>query len=229
MADQTTGPSQATQDYLKAIHTLAQRHGQPVGTTQLAAHLGLRPASVTGMVQKLAQQSPPLLTYAKHRGVTLTPEGETAALRVIRRHRLVETLLHDTLGYGWDEVHEEAERLEHALSAELTQRIADVLGNPRRDPHGQPIPTRQLALPPRPDERPLAALRVGETAVLTRVRDEDPAALRLLDALNLRPGARLTLQARAADQLTLILDAEAAPIRLPAELASTIFVEVPSS
>ncbi|MCA9973298.1 MAG: metal-dependent transcriptional regulator [Anaerolineales bacterium] len=225
MSDQTNNLSQAVQDYLKAIYTLAQRHGQPVGTTQLAAHLALTPASVTGMVQKLARQAPPLLRYEKHRGVSLTAEGETAALHIIRRHRLLETLLHDTLGYGWDEVHEEAERLEHALSPALTQRIADVLGNPRHDPHGQPIPTRELQLPPRPAAMALAALPVGETAVLHHVRDEDAAVLRQLAALGLRPGTRLTLQARTAAHLILLLNGRADPILLPAALANHIFLE----
>src|SRR5690349_2391225 len=138
--------TQNIQDYLKAIYNLAKSDGS-ASTTALAARLGVAAPSVTGMIQKLASSTPPLVVYRKHQGVTLTPEGERAALEVIRHHRLIETYLVENLGYGWDEVHAEADRLEHAISENLEARIAAALGNPVRDPHGEPIPTVELVMP----------------------------------------------------------------------------------
>jgi DtxR family transcriptional regulator, Mn-dependent transcriptional regulator len=139
-----TTETTSIQDYLKTIYDLTQGDA-PASTTALAARLGIAPASVTGMMKKLAAANPPLVHYRKHQGVTLTETGEQAALRVIRRHRLLETYLVTTLGYSWDTVHEEACRLEHVISEEFESKIAALLGNPKRDPHGDPIPGRQPA------------------------------------------------------------------------------------
>ena len=127
--------TQSTQDYLKHIFELTE-NGSAASTNDLASRLGVRPASVTGMVQKLALAEPPLVEYHKHQGVTLTPEGEQAALEVLRHHRLLESWLVQSLGYSWDEVHEEACRLEHVISEDFEARMAAALGNPERDPHG---------------------------------------------------------------------------------------------
>jgi DtxR family Mn-dependent transcriptional regulator len=159
-------------------------------TTQLAIRLGVAPASVTGMLQRLSTSTPPLVKYRKHQGVTLTGAGERAALEVIRHHRLLESYLVSALGYSWDTVHAEAERLEHVISEDLESRIAAALGDPDRDPHGELIPTRDLTMPS--DESiPLASLRPRQHATICRVRSDDPALLRYLGTLGLIPGARL--------------------------------------
>src|SRR5512141_1199614 len=155
------------QDYLKAIYDLTQE-GEPASTNALAARLGVEPASVTGMVQKLAAARPPLVDYRKHHGAKLTTAGRRAALEVIRHHRLLETWLVKTLGYSWDEVHSEAERLEHVISEDFEQRVAAALGYPVRDPHGEPMPSSDLVMPA--DESvPLATLAQGQKAILRRV------------------------------------------------------------
>src|SRR3989337_802919 len=133
----------STQDYLKNIYELTES-GESASTNALAQKLNIKPASVTGMVQKLASAKPALVEYQKHQGVTLTKEGKKAALEVIRHHRLLEAWLVQTLGYSWDEVHSEAERLEHVISEQFEARIATALGNPVRGPHGELIPTAEL-------------------------------------------------------------------------------------
>jgi DtxR family Mn-dependent transcriptional regulator len=185
--DTTISP--ASQDYLKTIYDLVERHGR-ASTSQIAEQLDIKPASVTGMLQKMAQDEPSLVTYKKHQGVTLTPEGEKAALEIVRHHRLIELFLHEILGYAWDEVHEEAERLEHVISEDMERRMAAVLGNPVRDPHGHPIPTKDLTIPTMSD-MPMNKLRQGEEAVVDRVQDTDSELLRYLDSLGLRPGLKL--------------------------------------
>src|SRR5512145_1385582 len=138
--------TQNIQDYLKAIYELEARDGA-ASTTLLAGRLQIAPASVTGMLQRLAVSSPPLVIYRKHQGATLTSDGQRAALEVIRHHRLLETYLVRKLGFSWDNVHEEACRLEHVISEEFESRIAEALGHPQWDPHGEPIPTADLTMP----------------------------------------------------------------------------------
>ena len=141
--------SQSVEDYLKAVYELT-REAERASTNGLAEYLDVAAASVTGMLQKLAESEPPLLEYRKHRGVQLTKEGEKVALETIRHHRLLELFLHEILGYDWDEVHEEADRLEHFISERFEERIAAALGNPQHDPHGDPIPGADLSLPEAP-------------------------------------------------------------------------------
>jgi DtxR family transcriptional regulator, Mn-dependent transcriptional regulator len=180
------------QDYLKHIFALTENK-QSATTNALAERLNVAPASVTGMVQKLAALEQPLVLYRKHQGVTLTPAGQRAALEVIRHHRLLEAWLVHSLGYTWDEVHEEACRLEHVISEDLEARIAAALGNPNRDPHGDPIPDADLVMPG--DETlPLSSLRPGQRAIVSRVNnDEDSNFLRHMTHLGLTPGAQLTV------------------------------------
>lgn len=186
----TTEPlTQNIQDYLKTIYDLTLADGS-ASTTALAARLGIAPASVTGMLQKLASVNPPLVRYRKHQGATLTPDGERAALEVIRHHRLIETYLVTMLGYSWDSVHEEACKLEHVISEEFEAKIAAALGNPLRDPHGELIPTPELVMPA-DESLPLAALRPNQKALIVRVRANDPALLRHLEGLGLVPGAEV--------------------------------------
>jgi DtxR family Mn-dependent transcriptional regulator len=177
----------AIEDYLKTIYDLAGTHGR-ASTTQIAEVLDIKPASVTGMVQKLASTKPPLVDYQKHRGVVLTPEGEKVALEIIRHHRLLELFLHETLGYSWDKVDEEADRLEHVISEEFEERIAKALGDPTHDPHGDPIPTRDLEMPSSPTTC-LSELRSNQQAIIKRVRDTDPELLRYLSERGIIPGA----------------------------------------
>ena len=181
------------EDCLKAVYEL-ERVGEAAATTALASRLGLPPASVTGMVRRLARQG--LLTHRRYRGVRLTGPGRRAALRTIRRHRVIETYLVQALGYRWDEVDAEAERLEHAASDAVVDRMAEALGDPTVDPHGAPIPSRKGAV----DEvryRTLADLPAGEAAIVLRVSDDDASLLRYLDDLAIRPGGAVRVVDRA--------------------------------
>jgi DtxR family Mn-dependent transcriptional regulator len=179
------------QDYLKSIYDLTE-NGQPATTTSLALRLGIAPASVTGMLQKLSNLKPPLVNYHKHQGVKLTTKGRRAALEVIRHHRLLESWLVQTLGYSWDEVHDEAEKLEHVISEEFESRIAAAMGNPTRDPHGDLIPTPELRMP-QDDTISLSALRPGNTAIIQRVKTDDEDLLRHLEQQGLVPGIQLEI------------------------------------
>ncbi len=181
----------SVQDYLKIIYELTQ-DGKTASTTALAARLGIAPASVTGMVQKLSFVKPALVSYRKHQGVTLTAAGERAALEVIRHHRLIEAWLVQTLGYSWDEVHEEAEKLEHVISEDFEIRIAAALGDPERDPHGEPIPSAELIMPA-DKSIPLSSMQPEQAAALQRVDARDAEFLRYLEELGLIPGVRLKL------------------------------------
>jgi DtxR family Mn-dependent transcriptional regulator len=181
--------TQAIEDYLKAIYELS-RAEERASTNLLAARLGVNPASVTGMIQKLAQGTPPLIEYHKHRGVALTSAGEKIALEVIRHHRLLELFLQEKLGYTWDEVHAEADRLEHVISEEFEERMAQALGNPSHDPHGEPIPTRDLQVPATTATR-LSDLRPPQTATIERVDASDADLLRYLSEIGLIPQAKV--------------------------------------
>ncbi len=214
--------TQSAQDYLKRIYELTEG-GQPASTNDLARGLKVKPASATGMIQKLAAEK--LVEYHKHRGATLTPAGKKAALEVIRHHRLLETWLTQTLGYAWDEVHEEAERLEHAVSRELIERIAAALGNPARDPHGELIPTADLKMPVE-DSTPLSSLRPKETAVVRRVCAQDVSLLRHLTGLGLTPGARLQVTAYSPFDNNLTVKVGGKPRVLGVNVTAKIFVAV---
>src|SRR5512147_2693036 len=177
------------QDYLKNIYELTE-NGEAATTNALSKKLNIRAPSVTGMIQKLASARPPLVEYQKHQGVTLTKEGKRAALEVIRHHRLLEAWLMQTLGYAWDEVHEEAERLEHVISEDFERRIAAAMGNPLRDPHGELIPTADLMMPLE-DTTPLSALRPEQTGTIQCIKDPDADLLRYLESQGLVPGAQI--------------------------------------
>src|ERR1700751_2189170 len=170
---ETRGLTAALQDYAKAIYTLQSRDGA-ASTTDLATLLEVRPASVSGMLRKLSALG--LVEHDRYRGVRLTERGRRVALEVIRHHRLVELFLVESLGMTWDEVHAEAEVLEHALSEELEELIAEKLGNPTVDPHGAPIPSRELE-PPETSSQTLAELEPGDVATFVRISDSDPEML----------------------------------------------------
>jgi len=177
------------EDYLKSIYVLTLAE-ERASTNQIAERMGVTPASVTGMLKRLATNDPPLLEYQKHHGVVLTAEGEKVALEMIRHHRLLELFLHETLGYPWDEVHAEADRLEHVISEVFEERIAQALGDPNHDPHGDPIPTRDLILPQMSWAR-LDMLREGQQAIVQRVDNETPELLRYLSSIGVIPGIHL--------------------------------------
>ncbi|MDP9201249.1 MAG: metal-dependent transcriptional regulator [Gemmatimonadota bacterium] len=181
------------EDYLKAIYTIGKGTGA-AATNEIAQRLALAPASVSGMVRRLADQG--LLAYERYHGVKLTESGRRAALRTLRRHRVIEAYLAQALGYAWDRVHEEAERLEHAASDELVDRMAATIGEPEVDPHGAPIPTRDGAVD-ETEYTSLADLAIGVPGVIARVADEDPAMLRYLAELSVVPGKRITVKSRA--------------------------------
>jgi DtxR family Mn-dependent transcriptional regulator len=183
--------TQSIEDYLKAIYELTSKEGRAT-TTKLADYLDVTPASVTGMIKKLAATQPALLEYQKHRGVVLTDHGSKVALEIIRHHRLLEMFLHQVLHYPWDEVDEEADRLEHVISEKFEERIAEALGHPKYDPHGDPIPTKDLSLPASADTA-LISLRPGQKATIKRVRDTDPELLRYLSEIGIVPGIKVEI------------------------------------
>ncbi|MEO8621686.1 MAG: metal-dependent transcriptional regulator [bacterium] len=213
------------EDYLKAIYDL-ERVGEPASTNDIALRLAISPASVSGMVRRLADQG--LITHEPYRGVRLTREGRSAALRTLRRHRILECYLTEVLGYPWDRVHEEAEQLEHAASEELIDRMAAALGNPVLDPHGAPIPTRDGTV----EEgtlRTLADVAQGEKLRVRRVEDEDAERLRYLAELGIRPGALVRILDKAPFEgpITLWVDdaGGGATRAVGVALAQQVFVE----
>lgn len=182
------------EDYLKAIFEIEIADESAAGTNEIAQALAIAPASVTGMLRRLAEQG--LISYERYRGVRLTEAGRRAALRTIRRHRVIEAYLTKALGYPWDRVHDEAERLEHAASDELIDRMAAAIGEPTTDPHGAPIPTREGTIEA---ERlvPLVDAQVGEVVRIRQVGDRDPERLRYLAELGVTPGADVRIVSRA--------------------------------
>jgi DtxR family transcriptional regulator, Mn-dependent transcriptional regulator len=213
------------EDYLKAIYDL-ERVGAPASTNDIADRLAISPASVSGMMRRLAEQR--LITHEPYRGVRLTGAGRKAALRTLRRHRILECYLTEVLGYEWDGVHSEAERLEHAASDQLIERMAAALGDPTQDPHGAPIPTRDG----RVEEarlRTLAAAAAGDRVRVRRVQDEDAERLRYLAELGIRPGALLRILDRAPydGPITLWVGESAGTTRaIGVGLAAEVFVEL---
>jgi DtxR family transcriptional regulator, Mn-dependent transcriptional regulator len=175
------------EDYLKAIWTLQQMES-PVSTSRIAERLHLTSAAVTAMIKRLADQK--LLRHEPYYGVTLTATGELVALRIIRRHRVLELFLSEILGYAWDRVHEEAERLEHAASDELIERLARLLGEPERDPHGSAIPTASGEMD-QAHYPSLVEIGTGEAVRVLEVQVSEPEQLRYLGSLDLYPGAEV--------------------------------------
>ena len=219
----TAANTEAVEDYAKAIHALTQRGHGPVGTSALADRLGVSPGTVTTMLKRMDDLG--LVEREPYRGVTLTPAGERVALEVIRHHRLIESYLSEALEMPWDRVHDEAEVLEHYISEELERRIADKLGDPSLDPHGDPIPNAELDLAD--DETiALAQLEIGEPATFARVSDANPAMLRYLAERGIRPG--LTLRVTGAEPFDgpLMVEVGGREHALGAALAEKMRVEV---
>lgn len=223
MTTQNRDVSRSAQDYLKAIYRLGDGAG-PVLTSRLAEELGVAAPSATNMIGKLAEAG--MLRHTRYRGVELTERGAAVALEVIRHHRLWELFLHRALGVPIDQLHAEAERLEHELSDALEERMARLLGDPTHDPHGDPIPTRDGTLADA--EYPtLASLAVGGACVVRRVPDRDPELLRYIGSLGLLPGAEIELRAREPFDGPLTLRVGAGERVIGHELATRIRVETP--
>jgi DtxR family Mn-dependent transcriptional regulator len=214
--------SRATEDYLKTIHLLSESGGR-VSTSSLAEKLDCSAASVTNMLQKLASLK--LVEYQPYQGVRLTEPGGKVALEVIRHHRLIELYLKEVLGYSWDKVHEEAEKLEHVISDEFAERIDKALGHPTHDPHGHPIPPKNGSL--RSDHLPtLWEIPKATDVIVTRVNDHDPSVLRYLDSLGIYPQVRITVLAKGPFNGPLEVQVETVSHSLSEELARQVFVTV---
>lgn len=215
--------TQAMEDYLKGIYRLRQPTGE-VSTQDLAEELGISGPSVTNMVKRLHELR--LVEHAPYHGVRLTRAGERIALEVIRHHRLLELYLAESLGFGWDQVHEEAERLEHHVSDELEARMERALGYPTRDPHGDPIPDRDGAMA-ETSSVSLLAMEPGQRATVVRVSDRDPSRLRFLGGMGLRPGAAVELLERQPFDGPLRVRVDGAEHYLGQGVAATVYVEEP--
>lgn len=185
--------SQSMEDYLKAIFQLGKLNEQ-VSTSALAEYLSVAPPSVTNMCKKLSELN--LVRYEPYRGVTFTPAGKKMVLEIVRHHRLIELYLAEALGVPWDRVHEEAEKLEHVISEDLEDRMAAVLGDPKFDPHGAPIPTRSGHVHEKSSGR-LIDMESGDRLIVVEVDDRDPELLRYLGELGIYPGTKITLLVRA--------------------------------
>jgi len=226
---QSLATSESVDDYLKAILELGGAEESRVTTNALAERLRVRTPSVTGMLKRLAAERPALVVHEKHRGVRLTGAGKQRAWELVRHHRLLELFLHDVLKYSWDEVHEEAERLEHFISERFEDKVAAMLGDPEIDPHGHLIPPKHEAGVYR-QEVPLALWPVRTPATISSVSDRDPAALRELERLGLIPGTVLTVEHRKpASSLSVKLQGKDDPIRVSLELAGYISVIAPGN
>jgi DtxR family Mn-dependent transcriptional regulator len=222
MVDPTTSwsPSSSVGDYLKAIFEVAGSGA--ASTKDVAARLSISPASVTGMFGRLQEMG--LASYERYRGASLTEAGRAEALRLLRRHRLIETFLTDSLGYSWQDVHEEAERLEHAVSDEFTERLAEFLGHPEHDPHGDPIPEADGTVASEGGV-PLAEAAPGERVEISSVGDESPEALHHLGERGLVPGRRLLVkEARPLDGVVVVEDEDGAEYPLGEPLARRVLV-----
>lgn len=213
--------NQSTEDYLKGIHKLSGKGGGAT-TRALARHLGIGDGSVTDMLKKLAARK--LIRYVPYRGVTLTESGRRTALTLMRRHRLWEIFLVRQLGYRWDEVHEEAERLEHATSPEMERRLSAFLGNPDTDPHGEPVPTADGKLPP-PRGKALTEFPPGSKVRVIRVSDESAAILRHTARLGIALGTRLSVRENRPFDGSVVVSAGRGEKFLSREVASSLFAE----
>lgn len=214
--------SPSVEDYLKAVFALTRRE-EAASTSALADSLGIQPSSVTGMIKKLAGED--LLEHVPYRGVSLTATGQREALRILRRHRVLETYLTERLGFAWDDVHDEAERLEHAASDRLVEAMAAALGDPSHDPHGAPIPTASGEIESM-DLPSLAQCEPGEQVIVRAVPDEDGGALRAMESRGLGPGVTVTVDPppEQGDEIVLRVAGDDRPLAVAQEVAHRILV-----
>lgn len=212
--------SEAQEDYLKQIFLLGEER-ERVSTQMMARRIGVRPASVTEMVGRLTQLG--LVEHIPYRGFRLSASGRRVALEIVRHHRLLETFLVQELGYGWDQVHDEAERLEHVISERFEARIAAVMGHPTHDPHGDPIPDADLAMPERRGLVPLPSLAEGVCGTVVRVGSQDEDSLTTLRRLGLGCGAAVQRGKLSGDAIRVRIGNDV--VQLPVSLAESLWVE----
>jgi DtxR family Mn-dependent transcriptional regulator len=222
-------PSSTVENYIKAIYqgqTMLHGDGHLVPMGHVAAALGVTPGTATTMVKALAESG--LLEYEPYSGVRLTAAGERLALLVVRRHRLVELFLVQVLGMNWDEVHDDAEQLEHVVSERVIERMDEMLGHPTQDPHGDPIPTAEGAIPTRHHDS-LLTCPTGTLLRMTRITDQDPAFLRFVERNDLKPGQLIEVESRdaAADAVRVVGKGRVA-ITIGTRAASKLLVEAAS-
>jgi DtxR family Mn-dependent transcriptional regulator len=215
--------TESVDNYLKAIFALSGPEETRVSSTALVERLGVAPASITNMLQKLAASPKPFVEYEKYRGVRLSPEGKRRALEVLRHHRLIETFLYEVLNFPIEEVHEEAERLEHFISERLEERIAAKLGHPRLDPHGHCIPAMDGKMP-HELSKPLTNIEKEGRFVVDSVSDQDALLLKRLNAHGITPGARLQVISGSPDEFVLRTARASKALRLSRDLAGAIRV-----
>lgn len=224
MTDPPSSPTPAVEDYLKTIYSLHERDAESVTTSRLAERLGLAASSVSGMLPRLTAQG--LIEHRRYGGITLTDAGTAIALKIVRRHRLMEMFLVTHLAYRWDEVHREAEVLEHAVSDLLIERIDVALGSPRFDPHGDPIPTADGHMPT-VDAHRLPEMPAGTTGSLVRVDDHDPLVLQHLTELGITLDDRLeVLEALPFGGGQLVRTGSGATHQFPPEFAAALWLRV---
>ncbi len=213
---------QAIEDYLKTIYML-EHEESPVSTSRIAAARDVKPGSATSMIQRLHKFN--LVVYKKHYGVTLTAAGREIALEVLRHHRLVELYLMEALGFSWDEVHEQADILEHVISEKLEERMAAALNYPEFDPHGDPIPSKEGAIT-QVDNKPLFKLEAGESAVVSRIPDDtNGKLLRYLADLGLVPGTKIKVTQVAPFDGPMTLELNDKSIVIGQKVAEAVLVE----
>src|SRR3984885_3813899 len=221
------GASESSDEYLKAILELSGPEDRQVASTDVAVHLKVSGASVTKMLQKLSSATPPLVIYEKHHGVRLAKAGRMRALEIVRHHRLIETFLYQVLDYPWDEVHDEAERLEHFISERFEARVAAKLNYPDFDPHGHPIPSLDGTVPATGSQT-VAQMSVDTRGKVVSVSDRNPEMLRYLGTHGIKPGARLRLVERLPFQgsYRVLIGSTKESVLLSEPLAGAIFVAV---
>lgn len=212
--------SQAVEDYLKAIYTL-ESEGDKATTTKIAEALDVSSASATNMVKRLSKMG--LVDYQSYKGASLTKSGKKIALEIIRHHRLLELYLLEVMGYSWDEVHDEAEKLEHHISEQFEDKIAKLLDDPTHDPHGDPIPTKD-GLMPEMDAQPLIEADTDQDYIVSRVKDQDPELLRYLEKIGLLPGIKIRIKEKAPFKGPITLDIENNEQVIGNDVAQNIFI-----
>jgi DtxR family Mn-dependent transcriptional regulator len=212
--------SQAIEDYLKAIYNL-ETEEKGASTTKIADALDVSSASATNMVKRLSKMG--LVEYQSYKGAKLTDSGKKIALEIIRHHRLLELYLLEVMGYSWDEVHDEAEKLEHHISERFEDTIAQLLDDPTHDPHGDPIPTKD-GIMPQMEAQPLIEAEVDQEYIISRVKDQDPELLRYLEKIGLLPGIKIKIKEKAPFQGPITMSVEGNEQVIGNDVASNIFI-----
>jgi DtxR family Mn-dependent transcriptional regulator len=215
--------TESVDNYLKAIFTLGGPEEERVQSTALAGHLGVAPASITNMLQKLAAAPMPMVEYESRRGVRLSAAGRRRALEILRHHRLLETFLYEMLDYPIEEVHDEAERLEHFISERFEERLDAKLGRPKFDPHGHCIPALDGKMPKRASW-PLSAIEEDGAYIVDSVSDRDAALLKKLKSHGITPGTRLQVANSSQETLRLKAGGVHKALELPRSVSSAICI-----